>query len=201
MKINEDLFLKYNSDLLPENEKVEFEKLLTKNPEIDEQFNAFKTKLNSIKIDGKIDERYFNSLLPKVREKIDNKIKKKTVPKLAYALPLLVLISYLVFNYTNNPVPNNISKEDNFTELYNNVDLTNSYLSDLFLTESISLTEDKLVLNLGSDYLKDINNLQAPEIIIDEGAFEENFYNNYVNYFPEDELNKVYTELHSSNNL
>ncbi len=201
MKINEDLFLKYNSDLLPENEKMEFEKLLTKNPELDEQFNAFKTKLNSIKIDGEIDERYFNSLLPKVREKIDNKTKKKIIPKLAYVIPLLVLISYLIFNFTNNPATNNINKEYNFTELYNNVDLTDSYLSDLFLTESISLAEDELIINLQNDILKDISNLPNSEIIIDEEDFEENFYNNYVEYFSEDELKKVYTELYSNKNL
>lgn len=94
MKTNRDMMLKYLSGLLEGKEKSDFEKMLETSSQARDEFNTLKNRLAGMKdvYESSVDESYFNGLLPRMREKLDKSPRQFFSGKLAYIIPVAVVI-------------------------------------------------------------------------------------------------------------
>jgi hypothetical protein len=200
MKINEEIFLKYLSDLLTENEKREFEKYLMSNPKTQQQFNEYQNKLNSLIYKPEVDERYFNAVLPKVKLQL-NKSGNKYYLKFAYGIPILILLIYIGFNLINKTKMNfNENKELNLTLFTDSEELANELFTDFYMTETISLADDNLAVIAQEEYEKSLSE-ENIILVSDDNIFENSIFNDYSEYLTEQELNSIFLKLENKNKL
>ncbi len=100
MKKNEEKILKYLSDIMNDNEKLEFENELKNSAQLREDFDKITKIFNELsELENlRVDERYFNSLLPKIYQKLSVSKKLTLTQKIAYIIPVLVvIILYLIY--------------------------------------------------------------------------------------------------------
>ncbi len=134
MENNKERFLRYLAQNMSDNEKILFEFELNKSEEMRLELAALKQKLASFKIDeDSFDERYFSSLIPKVKEKLSiNTSYSKIRRGLVFATPSLAAIFIIVFFLSNsNGSLEKYSKEiaDAVIENISDKDVSNGYLS------------------------------------------------------------------------
>lgn len=88
MKTNDDKILRYLSELMTEDERREFEKEISVPSLLKDEFDSANRLLTDFKIpEENIDERYFASLLPKVRMKLDKLAEPSFLKKVYYLVP------------------------------------------------------------------------------------------------------------------
>lgn len=106
---NRDRILKYFSDLMDENEKAKFEEELNQSKKLRVEFNGIKSSLKTLK-DAQpqhTDDRYFTSLLPAVRSRLDEGPQYfRFNPKFAFALSLIIAIFTVLVLRVNEPSVN-----------------------------------------------------------------------------------------------
>jgi len=192
MKKNEDMILKYLSDMMNEKEKAEFENKLKSSNELKQEYESILSLLNQFKEFEKaqVDERYFASLLPRVNEKIYAKKRFTVIRKLSYVLPaiiifILVLIMYPASSPTFDKSLQSITKE-----------MVNYYSNNLdeFTTEQIVPVqyEENYDANL-------IEDLELPREYINKYApaiFEES---QVIDKLSDEDLSVFYVKLSKFN--
>ncbi len=191
MKHNSDLFIKYLDDQLSADQKKEFELRLTEDQNFKLEFENYAQVYKSIKKTIEVDERYFATLLPNVRERMDKK-SQNYFGKLAYILSVLIIGIFIVYfiNTNNNKLDKslisfselletdeNLSSED----LENILDLNkHSHLNDqileMYFNDNIEMDSTLF------DYLE--SNLAANEIS-----------NSFLEDLSENEFNLIYQDL------
>lgn len=139
MNKNRERIIKYISELMSESERDQFSRELENSVELKAQFDSVKSDLEKLSI-GKIeaDERYFSSLLPLVRSKIENPAKNKLLPKLAFAVPTLVVvvIAFLLIQPKYNSNSSNLEIVNEIIENLDDEIISSKYISDLELDVS-----------------------------------------------------------------
>jgi hypothetical protein len=191
MKHNSDLFIKYLDDQLSADQKKEFKLRLTEDQNLQLEFENYAQVYKSIKKTIEVDERYFATLLPNVRERMDKK-SQNYFGKLAYILSVLIIGIFIVYfiNTNNNKLDKslisiselletdeNLSSED----LENILDLNrHSHLNDqileMYFNDNIEMDSTLF------DYLE--SNLAANEIS-----------NSFLEDLSENEFNLIYQDL------
>lgn len=191
MKHNSDLFIKYLDDQLSADQKKEFKLRLTEDQNLQLEFENYAQVYKSIKKTIEVDERYFATLLPNVRERMDKK-SQNYFGKLAYILSVLIIGIFIVYfiNTNNNKLDKslisiselletdeNLSSED----LENILDLNrHSHLNDQIL--EIYFNDNIEMDSTLFDYLE--SNLAANEIS-----------NSFLEDLSENEFNLIYQDL------
>jgi hypothetical protein len=191
MKHNSDLFIKYLDDQLSADQKKEFKLRLTEDQNLQLEFENYAQVYKSIKKTIEVDERYFATLLPNVRERMDKK-SQNYFGKLAYILSVLIIGIFIVYfiNTNNNKLDKslisiselletdeNLSSED----LENILDLNrHSHLNDqileMYFNDNIEMDPTLF------DYLE--SNLASNEIS-----------NSFLEDLSENEFNLIYQDL------
>ena len=139
---NNDTILKYLSGLLDEKEKSDFEKELTGNPELKNEFERISKSLDELKTTPEVDNAYFANLEQKVRNKSTGKLRTHN---LGFSFGLGAVFSILfiiaVYNFIFDKSGNNVnSNKITSTIVLSSDDLADSYsIDDL---ESLGITAD-----------------------------------------------------------
>lgn len=137
MNANSERILRYLSELMDEDEKAAFEIELKNNSSLSDELDMLRIKLKEFGLgDVETDERYFGSLLPKIRSRIESPAKNKLIPRLAVGLPTIaaVVIAGIIFIKTGTTSQN--GSTDILNEIVNNIDdeiVSSKYISDLDL--------------------------------------------------------------------
>ncbi len=139
---NNDTILKYLSGLLDEKEKSDFEKELTENPELKNEYDRISKNLDDLKITPEIDNAYFANLEQKVKNKSTGKSKTHN---LGFSLGLGAVFSLLfiiaIFNFVFNKSDNEVGAgKITSTLVLNSDELADKFsIDDL---ENIGITAD-----------------------------------------------------------
>lgn len=172
MKNNDDKIFKYLSELLDDKEKIEFERELKNDKALFHRYNALKNNIDNF-ADGddkrKLNENYFNSLVPKVRARLDEKYSRRIKPSIIYAFSSVAAVILLVFLLN----PGSSKVDFSFNEYEDEI--------SSIISNSESNFDEVLAGNYNYDY-GDIN--------IDE--ISEGYYSEYI-----DELTLNYNESHA----
>ncbi len=198
MNKNIELFIKYLDKQLTLTEREKFEAELSNDVDLEKEFKQFSELYNSTKNNVDVDERYFSTLLPNAKIRIE-KSKPNYFGKIVYALPVVIIIMYLIISpFTNKK----------FNEKYNFEEFTEEFVLD----ENLAISALSNAFEPTENYtIEDLELLEFYEksSTIDEAFFdyvEENlsFYdidkyilaelteNEYVNLLEELESNKIY---------
>jgi hypothetical protein len=191
MKNNTDLFIKYLDDQLSADQRKEFEQSLVKDQNFKFEFENYAQVYKSIKKTIEVDERYFATLLPNVRERME-KNSQNYLGKLAYILPVLILGTFIIYfiNTSTNKLDENLISVSELLETDENIsyeDLDNilelnkySNLNDQIL--EIYFNDNLEMDSTLFDYLE--SNLAANEIS-----------NSFLEELSENEFNLIYQDL------
>ncbi|RMD49735.1 MAG: hypothetical protein D6830_04255 [Ignavibacteria bacterium] len=182
--MNRELILKYLSGLLNDSEKIEFEKRLESDPGLKKEFMSIYGKLEGLQqfSDVEVDQTYFNNLQVKVRSRMENSSRINWVPRISFALSL-VLVAY-IFLFTgksNNQFVVNLEKElsgdSNYTAMLdkyfdNPVEEEVLYLS-IANSDTKAFDLENNEIQADEDYLKynilnEINSSEIDEYLGDE---------------------------------
>jgi hypothetical protein len=103
MKKNEERILKFLSELMSENERLDFEKELANSDELKSDLASIKNPLEEACLPKtiEVDERYFANLLPRVRKRLEKKSKIISWKSAYYFTPTaaaVVILSFLLFS-------------------------------------------------------------------------------------------------------
>lgn len=124
MKKNDDIILRYLSGLMnPEEEKI-FLNEIESDPQYSARFHSIKGQIDGLSSPGGIetDDLYFNSLLPKVREKLELSDGISIRKKYSIAIPVVVTLLLLAL-FTILPERNSIEQSVSLAdEIVNNID-------------------------------------------------------------------------------
>ncbi|MDH7604496.1 MAG: hypothetical protein QHH13_06315 [Melioribacter sp.] len=192
MKKNEDLILKYLSDMMDEKEKANFEDKLKSSDELNKEYERTLSLLNQFKEFEKLqlDERYFASLLPRVNEKIYAKKKISFNRKLSYVLPAIIILILIYIMYP--------ASSPTFDENLQSItkEMVNYYSNNLdeFTTEQIVPVQYEE--NYDATFLEDF---ELPKEYINKyvpAIFEES---QVIDKLPDEDLSAVYVKLSKFN--
>ena len=126
MKTNEEKILQYLSELMTEEERIQFEKELISSVSLNEEFNKVKGTLTDLNLAAEgLDERYFASLLPKIKAKAEKLSEPSFLKKIYYMVPTfaaaivgLMFLFRPTYNFDThykqlaNQVVNNLSDQE-----------------------------------------------------------------------------------------
>ena len=195
MKNNRDIFIKYLDNQLSNEQRKEFEQRLNDDHKLNLDFIRFSESFQLTKKTFAVDERYFETLLPNVRESI-RKSSPSYFGKMAYIFPVVIigLFIFYIFNM-------NITQTDNSLTNISELIETDVYLSDEDLMNVIDLNryvnlDDKILEIYFNDYLE-----------MDETLFEylelnlaaNEISNSFLEELSENEFSKIYKELENKN--
>ena len=190
MKIN-DKIINYLSGNMSEDEKIIFEKLITDDPELKSEFEKYKRNLAYLTSLANLetDTNYFNSILPRVHEKLENRKPLWSFrKKIAFAFPIIIIITFLIYkqsifyDYQDVPNINNLIASwndsvktdlltvviDNDIAILNDTTLTPN--ANQVLTEEISKVLLDNTSNLSSDVFDYLEGSDVTTDITDEEA-------------------------------
>ncbi|MBI3125393.1 MAG: hypothetical protein HYZ10_13405 [Ignavibacteriales bacterium] len=137
MNANSERILRYLSELMGDREKIEFEKELETNSALADELSQQKTILENLSIENiDADERYFDSLIPKVRSRIEKPAKANLLPRLAFGLPTLVVVVIVGVVFFKSGFNSNNGNTEIVNQIIENIDdeiVSSKYISDLDL--------------------------------------------------------------------
>ena len=191
-KINEKV-LKYLSGMMTEKEIEKFEEEIRLDNTLSNELEGFKGKLKEISLpaDIQLDERYFISMLPRMKEKLDSKKRNSLSKRISYAIPVMIIIIAIIFfpsNKENTEEAYKLLTE----EVINNIDneeVAGKYL-DYTLMQNLSYT------SLNGEIDASIPSIiETPNDYSNMNNYE--YYNEYSSYenFSDEELEKAYNYL------
>ncbi|MFC2083977.1 hypothetical protein ACFLS9_02880 [Bacteroidota bacterium] len=200
MNNEKDIILKYLADLLDEGEKIEFEKRLEESPELAKRMEELKSSLDGLKQISQTagDSKYFVNLLPRIRERIEEKKTsynviewKNVLAMMVVALIVAVVLfrqngEYSFINYENLKYSiSSIISEEGQSEL-------NDYMEARYITYldsrdvfNFDLDAEEFVNLSSSDIDDSFLNYRSSDII--ENGIE--------NYITDEEAESIYKEI------
>ncbi|MEG8945883.1 hypothetical protein [Rosettibacter firmus] len=195
MKKNKELILRYLADLMDEKEKLEFENQLKVSEELKNEFDEISNILENFPKpeEIKLDERYFNTLLPKVYQKVSS-VNKHLIRRIAYVIP--VIITLLVYLFYHNSSENFDEQLQSLTQemiSYYNDSENPEYIEDITDEQMIKLQD---VNNFDAAYLEE---LKIPGEYVQKyipGIYEES---QFLHNFTDDEIYLIYNNLDKFN--
>jgi hypothetical protein len=122
-KMDEEI-LKYLSEHLSDNEKADFEKRLISFPSLKERLNLVKERISEFSSvrEFKLNDTYFNNLIPKLHERLARNRKVKIIREYALILPTVIVVLFITFYSLFNRNGDNDILKSLSTEVINNID-------------------------------------------------------------------------------
>ncbi|MCB0747368.1 MAG: hypothetical protein KDC90_07880 [Ignavibacteriae bacterium] len=194
---NLELFIKYTDDNLSSEEKEKFETKLSEDEKFSDEFHLFLNEQKSLINNAQLDERYFSSLLAKVKKRINEGSEVKNnfwgSLNIAYSIPVLILVTIIIFNlFSSNSKINNPLNSEKLLAFFTN----DSNMAAEFFDSA---------LKIDNNYLLDQKNYSA---ISDEYEYDDLLVNyakensqlieindSLLNKLSDNEFNLVYDEL------
>lgn len=200
MKTNDEKIFKYLADMLDENEKSDFEKEILKSSKLKTKLKNIQNQLYSLQVDANsLDERYFNNLLPRVRQQLDAKSNTHIGKKIYYLVPYIaaVIVGLLflfrpTYNFDNvykdlaNKVVNSMTDQDVASKYFEELDTEPAFL--------VTTNNDDAFGTLVPSNLE-VNNEDASNIINVTGLDEYSAMYNYS----DDQLKVIAANLNKLN--
>jgi hypothetical protein len=193
---DKEKILKYLSNLLSENEKEKFEKEISESTELRAEIEKIKNNLNKIKSLGNVDldTSYFNNLLPKVRERIEQKSKKKAINPLLL-MPTTAALIVVLFTFLF-PADNSVNYQKFIKSLTQDSTGINfiSYLEQT-LPGSYGLSDSEDFDSSAVDSYLQLNASDIPseELTSPVPLIEE--YSYYSDALSESQIDQIYNKL------
>lgn len=198
MKNNQDIFLRYLDNDLSVDEKRQFLDKIQNDEVFKAEYDLFEVNFKSLKTEADVDERYFNNLIPRVRER-GEKSKRRTVKVFRYSfiLPLLIFGVIFFINYNSE---NNLEMDYNFQSFLERFmedeELAINLIEDPFISDDLFISN--------SDYIQEI---YADNYMIDEEFFdyvENNIHPSdidriFLDNLTEQEFKNIYANLLEKN--
>ncbi len=191
MKNNNDIFIKYLDDQLSADQRKEFERSLNEDQNFKLDFEKYAQIFQSTKETIEVDERYFQTLLPHARERMQKSLPNYFV-KLAYILPVLMLGIFFVYLFNTNS-PEIDESLTNISELLETDDsVYDEDLKNVLIFNRYSNLDDQILEIYFDDYLE-----------MDETLFEylesnlaaNEISNSFLEELSENEFSTIYNEL------
>ena len=161
MKIDKRISLYLEGELSSEDKKS-FEEELKNSPELQDEVNLYRKFIFAVE-DTKnipVDTGYLNNIVPEFRRKLENKKEKRLYPKIAYALPVLVILFLVFFVIFNTQKDKIIPEDQNLTENNSGVngllDISNFSVDEL-IPSNISVKDKE-------EYDTELNNIIEKEL-------------------------------------
>jgi hypothetical protein len=191
MKNKYELFIKYLDDQLSNEEREKFKEQLNNKTSLYKEFQKYEKFYDQSRSEIKIDQRFFNDLIPRAKNRIVSKPESNFIGiKYAFIIPLILLGLYIIFETVNQ------TKYYDFNDLFETFSNDEKVAEELFensLENWFYYSEDPIIM---PEYSVD------PDTI-DESLFTYLTYNinsNDINYtflnkFNEEEFNEIYNEI------
>lgn len=191
-KINMEI-LKYFSGLMSEKENLLFEKKLDESGETKKEYDfvvGYLENISTVK-DIELDERYFSSLLPRMREDVA-KTKHSHVKKLVYyTVPITVLFLIGIFFFSGSPIQET-NQPQSLTEVIadnlNDEEVAERYI-DYSYIQSVALSNNDVDVSFPDE-------IKIPKDMVNDYTLWSNgtiLLDSYSN----DELEAVYKTLNT----
>ncbi len=135
MKKNDDEILRFLSGLMDPDEENVFLKKLESDSYLSNRFHSIKERIDGLSSPGEIeaDDFYFNSLVPKVRERLELSEGKGILKKYSIAIPVLVtilIVALLTVLPERNGVEQTISLVDEIVNNIDDVEIADNLIND-----------------------------------------------------------------------
>jgi hypothetical protein len=198
---NNDKILKYLSDLMDEEEKYEFEKELKSSPELKTEYGKIKNSLDFLKSSQPkhSDQRYFNSLLPSIRSRIDERRKKfQFKPSIAFGLSIVIAVFTVVLLEMNEPSQSNLfysylsEAAEEMVESGSYSDYE-SYIIQNYYSENLYNGQDEITELLENEYVNEIVSSGALNRDIQELPYINDY--SFMENLEEAEFESIYKSL------
>jgi hypothetical protein len=198
---NKDTIMKYLSELMTESERTQFEKRLKNDPELKSEFEKVQSNLSMLVKNSEIEDEsnYFVNLVPKVRERMQAKQRKKSavlVPALAFAISILIIF-FLQFPAINNQSGFDITvSNEELSVIVSDADSLNA--NELFTTNFIDDYEyynsqssfDEFDLYLDESIISGADLDAVNSYYVESSTSYDDFSNEQVDIIYEDLINK-----------
>ena len=203
MKTDKRISLYLQGELNSEDKKS-FEEELKKSPDLQNEVDLYRKFISSVEETKNIpvNTHYFNNIVPEFRRKLESKKEKRFYPKIAYALPVLVIMFLIFFFVFNTQKENIIQNNKNLTENNSNLNSyfdVSGYSVDELIPADLS-TKDKeeynsefnrmieKELNIASDSTKFL----VAEKLLDYNSIIDNISQQDADMLYKDLLNKKF---------
>ncbi len=200
MKKNEEIILKYKAGLLNKKEEENFKEQLKNNSQLSKEYYAFEKTLASIKETGEVNEFYFNNLLVKAKNKRAEFRTKSFKQKITYAFPLLLIIFLISYFFLGKYKSNNSVLTNKFLSIENGNEKVNESITDFIIDENTFGENDNLAIAVQEE-IYDITEKDLDEIMFENEVWNEDDYNEYLQYLSEKDLLEIYNNLKKQNDL
>ena len=197
MKTDKRICLYLDGELTPE-ERASFEDELNKSQELQKELRLYKDFISSIEETKNLplNNNYFENIIPEFRRRLISNKQRKYYSKLAYAFPVLVILSLVAFFIINNQ--NQINT--------NRTNLTANNINDNWAYELMNLSVDELIpssfsTNDSEKYNTELNKLIGNELNISADstkyllANEVLDYNSIIDNLSEKDANIIYNNI------
>ncbi len=202
MEKNDKKILQYFSGIMNDDDKEKFEFDLKNDEDLNARFKKIEMQLSKMDVSQKginLDDRYFNSILPNVRIKIDKKTPVFFQPKIVYSFASIISAVILLFILLPTSTNNEFSikdYEDELAAIINDDEARESIEDIIYENYTYSLADNSFnqiseqldldlvnELTIDNNIKNDINNIQYSE------SYE------YIEDLDEQELNAIINEL------
>ncbi len=186
---NKEKILRYLAGEMNKPEREQFESEERRSGELNEDLDAAVDLITQIKnlSDIEVNETYFSSLVPKIRNRIEKSEKRKKVYRVSIAFTLLVII--LAGIYFSGNQRNEVLLSDAEMEKIINDEIPHDFITDVLITGTIDLTDTEVQIgefDITEDYLN---------------GFSESDFIQLFNSLSDDELNELSEYLTKTKNL
>lgn len=190
------LFAKYIENEMSEDEKSKFEKNLALDRDLKVNFEKFYMNYKKLNSEINVDEDYFVTLMPRVRERLSEKKKLfnffSRLPKFVYIIPVFIIGAIVYYNmaiFKNKTDKNTILELSN--ELKNNSELFTEILNEHRRLRIIDDYDSEIYSIIYSD--NEYENLILNYAEENNHIFELN--EKVINELSEEDYNLVYNEI------
>lgn len=187
---NLELFIKYVDNQFSEKEKELFDRERNNNPHFRKELNKFLNSYNDSKSIIQVDQRYFNSLIPKARKRI-SKPKTNHFIKLAYLLPVVLIGLYFLIQKPRNI---ELNYEYLFDTTFSTEEITEVLYNNSVFFESLTTAEN----DQSSEYLNYEMNLDESIFgYLEDRINLSDINDNLISELSENEFSNLYEELNN----
>lgn len=197
MKNTNDEILKYLTGMMDAPEVKIFEKKLNDSDELKIQVENIKNTIANLDMKNvELSDAYFNNLLPRVRQRIENERKFYIFKKLYYLAPALTIILLVVLFYPHNYNTNEYNYQDLAQVVVNNIndtDVADKYVSDNLFYPSYNTALDNSDFTVGLDN----TNEKIPDSYLKLMDYSSSETYNMLGNLSDEDLDKLYKELNN----
>lgn len=163
MKTSRKIYLYLEGELTPE-ERISFEKELADSPELQKELKLYQNFISYVEEtkNVRLQSNYFDNIVPEFRKRLEGREKIRYLPRIAYAVPVFIILFLIVFFLFNTQNELSISNKKILTA-------DNSGANGLYEIMNYSIDElipSNLSTNDGVKYNSELDNMIEKELNI-----------------------------------